>query len=99
MPTTVIVNFEAKPDKRDALVAFLEGVQPGAIEAGCKSIAVNRVQGSDSRVVEVEYWDSRRAHEAFVAAAVEAGAFAPFDDLLAGPFEVLYLDVAKQTGG
>jgi quinol monooxygenase YgiN len=97
MPTTVIVNFEAKPGKRGALIELLSGVQPVAIEAGCHSVAVHTVEDSDTRVVEIEHWDSRQAHEAFVGAAVEAGAFAPFDELLGGPFEILYLETAKKT--
>lgn len=97
MSTTVIVNFQSKPGRRDDLIEFLSGVQDGAISAGCKSIAVLRVQDTEDGVVEVEYWESRAAHEKFVAAAVEAGAFAPFDDLLAGPFAIQYLDPAKKT--
>ena len=97
MAVTVVVNFKAQPGKRDALVEFLSGVQGGAIEAGCKSIAVHRVQDTDDGVCEIEYWDSREAHEGFVQAAVAAGGFKPFDDLLAGPFEVSYIDPAKKT--
>lgn len=97
MAVTVVVNFKAQAGKRDALIEFLSGVQDGAIGAGCKSIAVHRVQGSDDGVCEIEYWDSREAHEGFVQAAMEAGGFAPFDDLLAGPFDVAYIDPAKKT--
>lgn len=97
MPVTVVVNFQSKPGRCDDLVDFLSGVQDGAIAAGCHSIAVHRVQDTDDGVVEIEYWDSREAHEKFVGAAVEAGAFAPFDDLLAAPFAIQYLDPAKKT--
>lgn len=97
MSATVIVNFQSKPGRRDDLVEFLSGVQDGAIAAGCQSIAVYRVEGTEDGVVEVEYWESQQAHEKFVGAAVEAGAFAPFDDLLAGPFAIQYLNPAKKT--
>ena len=52
----------------------------------------------DDGVCEIEYRDSREAHEASVKAAVDAEGFARFDDLLAGPFEVAYVDPAKKTG-
>ena len=97
MPTTVLISFQAKPTKRDALIEFLSDLQPRAIEAGCHSIAVHRVQDSNNAVVEVEYWDNRTDHQNFVAAAMEVGTFAPLDDLLDGPFEVHYLDPAKKT--
>ena len=98
MAVTAIINFKAQPGKRDALIEFLKGVQDGAIAAGCQSIAVHSVIGSDDAVVEVEYWDTKEAHEAFVAAAVEADAYKPFDELLAGPFYVQYCVPAKKTG-
>ena len=97
MPVTVLVNFKAKSGQRDAVVDFLKNVQPGAIEAGCHSIAVHTVVGDADTVVEIEYWDSQEAHEAFVAAAVEAKAFDPLQPLLAGPFEVSYLHAQKKT--
>ena len=97
MAVTVIVNFKAQPGKRDALIEFLKGVQDGAIGAGCSSIAVHSVIDSDDGVVEVEYWETKGAHEAFVGAAADAGAFAPFDELLAAPFDVLYCTPAKKT--
>lgn len=98
MAVTAIINLQAQPGKRDTLIEFLKGVQDGAIAAGCHSIAVHSVIGSDDAVVEVEYWDNKEAHEAFVGAAVEAGAFKPFDDLLAAPFAVQYCVPAKKTG-
>jgi hypothetical protein len=45
----------------------------------------------------VEYWDSKEAHQGFVKAAADAGAFAPFDSLLAGPFSISYGETAKRT--
>lgn len=98
MTTTVIVSFQAKAGKRDALLALLKDeVQRQAIAADCHSIAVYRVAGSEDRAVEMEAWNSQADHERFVKAAAEAGAFAPFDELLAAPFEMSYCDLVKKS--
>ena len=44
-----------------------------------------------------EYWDDQATHQAFVKGAAEAGAFAPFDDLLAAPFVVAYGEPVLKT--
>ena len=98
MAVTAIINFKAQSGKRDALIEFLKGVQDQVIAAGCHSIAVHSVIDDDDAVVEVEYWDTKEAHQAFVGAAVEAGAFKPLDDLLAAPFDIQYCVPAKKTG-
>jgi len=97
MPVTAVIHFTAQPGKRDDLIAFLSGVQGGAITAGCHSIAVHRDLGDPDKVFEIEYWDAQADHEAFVKAAADAGAFAPFETLLAGPFTVAYGEPAKRT--
>ncbi len=40
MSVTVIVSFQAKPDKVEALLEFLAGLQPTVIEAGCHHISL-----------------------------------------------------------
>lgn len=97
MSTTVIVSFQTKPDQVDALAEFLSAVQPGAIQGGCKSIALHKDQNDPTLFFEIEKWDSAEAHQAFVKAAAEAGAFAPFDTILAAPFVVNYLSTVKET--
>jgi quinol monooxygenase YgiN len=97
MPTTAIIHFTAAPGQRDALLAFLEGVQDAAIAAGCHSIAVHRDVDEPDKVFEVEYWDSKEDHERFVKGAADAGAFAPFETLLAGPFSIAYGEPTKRT--
>ena len=97
MAVTVIVNFKSKAGQRDALVEFLKGVQPGALAAGCKNIAVHQNVDAEDHVVEVEHWDSKNAHVKFVEAAAAAGAFKPFEAMLAEPFKVDYLEVQKHS--
>ncbi len=97
MAVTVILSFKAQPGKREALVDFLKAVQPSAIENGCHSIAVHRDLGNEDGVFEVEYWDNKEIHESWVNAAAEAGAFAPFDEMLAEPFAVHYCEPVQKT--
>lgn len=97
MSVTAIITFRTQPGKRDSLIEFLKGVQPAAIEAGCHSIAVHSVIDNDDAVVEVEYWDAKEEHEAFVDAAAKAGAFEPLNEILAGPFDVQYCVPALKT--
>ena len=97
MPVTVTVQFTAKPGKRPDLLEFMKGVQAVAIEAGCHSIAVYADLEDENRAFEVEYWENQAAHQAFVKGAAEAGAFAPFDDLLAAPFVISYGEPFHKT--
>jgi quinol monooxygenase YgiN len=97
MSTTVIVSFQAKSDQVDALAEFLSGIQPGVIEAGGLSISLTQDQDDPTRFFEIEVWESADAHKAFVEGAAAAGAFEPFDALLAGPFVVNYLSTIKHT--
>lgn len=97
MSTTVVVKFQAKADKIDALKEFLSGIQPGVIQAGGKKITMLQDQNDASVFFELEKWNSAEEHQAFIKNAAEAGAFKPFDELLAGPFDVHYLETVKKT--
>ena len=87
----------AQGGKRDALIDFLKGVQAGAIKSGCHSIAVHSDSSTDDEVVEIEYWDRSDDHKKFVGAAAKAGAFEPFGELLAAPFEISCCVPAQKT--
>ena len=97
MAVTAVIKFTTQPGKREDLITFLSGVQEAAIGAGCHSISVHRDLADENGVFEIESWDAQDNHEAFVKAAADAGAFAPLDDILAGPFAVSYGEVAKRT--
>jgi quinol monooxygenase YgiN len=97
MSATVIVSFQAKSDQVQALSDFLSGIQAGVMEAGGLSISLLQDQDDATRFFEVETWPSADAHKKFVQGAMEAGAFAPFDALLAGPFQVNYLGTVKHS--
>jgi quinol monooxygenase YgiN len=95
--TIVIVSFQAKPDQVKGLSDFLSSIQPGVLEAGGLSISLLQDQNDPNRFFEVEKWLSADAHKNFVQGAAAAGAFEPFDALLAAPFQVNYCDTVKQS--
>ncbi len=97
MSVTVIVSFQAKADKIDALLEFLTNLQPKVIEAGCHRISVLQDQNQPLRVFEIEEWESTEAHQHMVKQAQESGAFDPFTELLDGSFEVYYLNTVHST--
>ena len=97
MSTTVIVGFQAKPDQVPALLTFLGGIQPGMLEAGAQNVALLQDQDDPTCVFEVEEWTSAAEHKRFVDTAA-AGAFAPFDALLAAPFQVRSLRTFRRSG-
>jgi len=97
MSATVIVSFQAKPDQVESLLAFLSGLQTGLLEAGCLNVSLLQDQDDPTRFFEVEVWSSADEHKRFVEGAASAGAFEPFDELLAAPFTVNYLDTVKHS--
>lgn len=95
--TTVIVTFRAKHDQVKGLLEFLSNVQTAVMEAGGLSISLLQDQNDPTKVFEIETWHAAAEHQRFVKGAAEAGAFKPFDSLLAQPFEVNYLTTVKRT--
>jgi quinol monooxygenase YgiN len=94
---TVIVSFHARPEHADALVTFLSGLQPGLLQAGARTVSLLQSQDDPTRVTEVEEWASADAHKRFVEQSAAAGAFAPFDTLLAAPLQVSYFNTLKRS--
>ena len=97
MSVTVIVSFQAKSDKIDALLEFLVSLQPKVLEAGCKSISLLQDQNQKHRIFEIEQWESAEEHQHMVKQAEESDAFAPFADLLEAPFEAHYLHTVRSS--
>ena len=90
-------SFQAKPDQVKALSDFLSALQAGVLEAGGLSISLLQDQDDATRFFEIETWPSADAHKNFVQGAAEAGAFEPFDAMLAAPFQVNYLNTVKHS--
>ena len=97
MSATVIVKFQARPDKVQALLDFLSSLQPVVIEEGCKSISLLQDEDDPTLIFEVEKWSSADEHKKFIKKAAEAGGFKPLEDLLQGAFTINYLNTAKHT--
>ena len=67
MSVTRINDFRAKEGKADALGTFLGQVIPSiASSKGCLSCKLLQSQGSPSRFVVLEVWDSVESHKAAV---------------------------------
>lgn len=92
MSVTVIVNYQAKPDKIDALLDFLTDIQPNLLDAGCKSISLLQDQNQKHLIFEIEQWESAEAHEQMVKQAKEANAFDQLAEFLEVPCVAYSLD-------
>ncbi len=97
MSFTVIVSYQAKSDKFDALLDFLTDFQPYLLDAGCKSVSL--LQDQKHRIFEIEQWESAEAHEQMVNQAEEAGAFGPLAELLEVPYVAYSLDTIHAMRG
>ena len=97
MSATVIVSFQTKPDQDKVLSNFLSGLQAGVLEAGGCSISLLQSQDDPNLFFEVEEWTSADDHKRFIEGAVSAGAFKPFDAMLAAPMQVNYLNTVKHS--
>jgi quinol monooxygenase YgiN len=89
----VVVEFTAKPDKRDELRRVLEEIitKHGAGTPGYLGSARFEVLDQPDMLVELADWESAETRNAHMKAAADAGVFAPLMDLMAAPFRVTVL--------
>jgi len=87
-PIKVIVELHAKQGKRTELRNLLECVvaeyrlgQPGFLGSTCYEVLDN-----PDILVEIAEWTSAEVRAAAMQQAMEAGAYAPLEELLAAPF-------------
>ena len=99
MSVTVIVSYQAKVDKIDALLEFLTDFQPNLLDAGCKSISLLQDQDEKHRIFEIEQWESAEAHEQMVKRAEEANEFGRLAELLEVPYAAYSLDTIHAMRG
>lgn len=97
MSATVVVSFQAKPDRVKPLLQFLSGVQSRVIEAGGLSISLLQDQDDPTRIFEIEVWRTADDHKRFIKSAESSGAFKPFEAFLAAPPEAHYLNTVKRS--
>lgn len=99
MSVTVIVSYQAKLDKIDALLDFLTDFQSNLLDAGCKSISLLQDQDEKHRIFEIEEWESAEAHDKMVKQAEEASALDGLDELLEVPVAAYSLDTIHAMRG
>lgn len=97
MAITAVVSFDAKPDQVDRVIRMMEDLQPLATSMGCTGITLYQDRDDPERIMEVEYWVSAEAQQAYVAKLQASGIFDDVDDLLKQPVEVHLLDAIKTT--
>lgn len=87
MPIRVIIDFQAQPGGRAALLAALSDLiaRHGASAEGYRGSTRYEVPGEPDRLVEIAEWDSVEAHAAHGQAAAASGIYAPVFALVAGP--------------
>lgn len=88
MAIKVIVELQAKPGRRDELVALIDAIvaRHGTAEKGFRGSARYEVPDDPDRLVEIADWDSAEDRLAHMRAAAAAGIYAPMAELLAAPF-------------
>ena len=95
MAVKVIIEFQAKPGQRDALLDLMlsMGEQFGPVmrERGALDFALYEVTDNPDAIVEIAEWETAGAREALMEEAVASGAFAPLMELLAAPPRAIYV--------
>ena len=84
----VIVELHAKPGKRTELKNLLRSVvaKYGSVKTGLLDSQQYEVIDNPDIVVEIAHWTSADARAAAMQQAMNDGAYAPLEDLLAAPF-------------
>lgn len=85
----VIVELQAKPGRRAALMSMLESVAAtlGPDEPGFLGSTRYEVLDNPNIVVEIADWVSAEARAVAMQQAMSSGAYAPLGDLLSTPFK------------
>ena len=86
-PVKVIVELQAKPGLRAALMTLLESVvaEYGPDQGGFLGSTRYEVLDNPNIVVEIADWESAEARQAHLEEAAARGAYAPLIELLAAP--------------
>ena len=87
MTIKVIVELQAKPGKRAALMSLLEGVlaENGPDQRGFLGSTLYEVLDNPNILVEVADWESAEARAEAIQKVMASGAYAPLGELLAAP--------------
>ena len=84
----VIIELQAKPGRRAALMSLLESViaEHGPDQRGFLGSTRYEVLDNPSIVVEIADWESAEARAEAMQKVMASGAYAPLAELLAAPF-------------
>jgi quinol monooxygenase YgiN len=85
----VIVELQAKPGRRAALMGLLESVvaEHGPDQRGFLGSTRYEVLDNPNIVVEIADWESAEARAEAMQKVMASGAYAPLGELLAAPFK------------
>ena len=88
MTIKVIVDLQAKPGKRAELKRLLESVvaKYASVQPGFLGSLQYEVIDNPDILVEIADWASAEVRAAVMQQAMNDGAYAPLEDLLAAPF-------------
>ena len=88
VPIKVIVELHAKPGRRTELKSLLESVvaKYGSVQAGFLGSLRFEVIDNPDIVVEIADWESAEVRASVMQKAMNDGAYAPLEELLASPF-------------
>jgi quinol monooxygenase YgiN len=90
MAIKVIIELQAKPDRRDELKALIESIvaEQGPGQIGFLGSTRYEVLDNPDLLIEIADWESAQARSAHMQEAAAAGVYAPLGDLVAGPVKV-----------
>jgi len=92
MTIVVILELNAKPGKRAALVDYLDRILPDTRKKpGFIDIKVCSEAEKPNAVVAVELWESRQAYETYLAWRVETGTIEEILAFADGPPNIRFL--------
>jgi len=88
MAIKVIVELQAKPGQRTALMSLLESVvaEHGPDQQGFLGSTCYVVLDNPNILVEIADWESAEARAEAMQKVMDSGAYAPLSELLAAPF-------------
>lgn len=97
MAIKVIVELQARPGRRDDLIALIDGIvaRHGHGQKGFLGSVRYEVPGSPDMLVEIADWESAEDRAAHMKDSAASGVYAPLADLLAAPFRAT---VIRQIG-
>lgn len=94
MSTFVVLEFQAKPDKVEAVKEFLRQVLPDTRNyAGYESLVLQQNQDDPTSMMMYEQWSTRPHYDAYLAWRIDTGALAEFAEMLAGPPSFRFFDL------